>query len=142
MDGFFHRSRGGQARDPQIRPGQTLVRGSEKGGEASAEAALSLIGTFSQGEIDPEMMAEYSPGGKTYASIWEKVVDAAERFNEPGHFTAFIGFEWTSLVTGNNLHRNVIFREGAKGRPGRAVHHPGAGGLDRSTRSLQVPREL
>ncbi len=84
------------------------------GGEASAEAALSLIGTFSQGEIDPEMMAEYSPGGKTYASIWEKVVDAAERFNDPGHFTAFIGFEWTSLVAGNNLHRNVIFREGAE----------------------------
>ena len=35
------------------------------------------------------MMAEYSPGGKIYASIWESVVDAAERFNDPGHFTAF-----------------------------------------------------
>ncbi len=84
------------------------------GGEASVAAALDLIGTFSQGEIDPEMMAEYSPGGKTYASIWEKVVDAAERYNDPGRFTALIGFEWTSLVAGNNLHRNVIFREGAE----------------------------
>jgi hypothetical protein len=87
--------------------------GLQAGGEASAAAALSLIGTFSQGKINPEMMAEYSPGGKTYESIWEKVVDAAERFNDPGSFTALIGFEWTSLVTGNNLHRNVIFREGA-----------------------------
>ena len=84
------------------------------GGEASAAAALDLIGQFSQGKIDPDMMAEYSPGGKTYASIWANVVDAAERFNDPGHFTALIGFEWTSLVAGDNLHRNVIFREGAE----------------------------
>ncbi|MCP5117328.1 MAG: DUF3604 domain-containing protein, partial [bacterium] len=84
------------------------------GGEASVAAALDLIGTFSQGEIDPEMMEEYSPGGKTYDSIWQNVVDAAERFNEPGRFTTLIGFEWTSLVAGNNLHRNVIFREGAE----------------------------
>jgi hypothetical protein len=48
------------------------------------------------------------------------VVDAAERFNDPGHFTALIGFEWTSLVAGNNLHRNVIFRDGAD-RAGRVV---------------------
>jgi hypothetical protein len=90
------------------------------GGEASAAAALDLITTFSQGEINPEMLAEYSPGGKTYASIWVKVVDAAERFNDPGHFTAFIGFEWTSLAAGNNLHRNVIFRDGAD-KAGRVV---------------------
>ncbi|MCP4767889.1 MAG: DUF3604 domain-containing protein [Gammaproteobacteria bacterium] len=46
--------------------------------------------------MNPEMIAEYSPGGKTYASIWERVVDAAERFNDPGEFTAFIGFEMHS----------------------------------------------
>ncbi len=84
------------------------------GGDASAAAALDLITTFAQGKIDPEMMVEYSPGGKTYATIWESVVDAAERFNDPGSFTALIGFEWTSLDKGNNLHRNVIFREGAE----------------------------
>jgi hypothetical protein len=94
----------------QARP---WYEGLQKGGDASAAAALDLITTFAQGNINQEMFAEYSPGGKTYRSIWEKVVDAAERFNEPGHFTAFIGFEWTSLVAGNNLHRNVIFRDGA-----------------------------
>jgi Protein of unknown function (DUF3604) len=86
----------------------------QTGGDASAAAALDLIATFSQGKIDPKMLAEYSPGGKTYRSIWDKVVDAAERFNDPGRFTALIGFEWTSLVAGNNLHRNVIFRDGAE----------------------------
>ena len=44
---------------------------------------------------------------------WEKVVTAAEDYNDPGRFTTLIGFEWTSLVNGNNLHRNVVFRDGA-----------------------------
>ena len=45
-------------------------------------------------------------------SMWERVTAAAEKYNHPGQFTAFIGFEWTSTPTGNNLHRNVIFRDG------------------------------
>ncbi len=45
-------------------------------------------------------------------SMWERLTAAAEEFNEPGKFTALIGFEWTSSPGGNNLHRNVIFRDG------------------------------
>jgi hypothetical protein len=45
-------------------------------------------------------------------SMWEKVTAAAEKYNTPGLFTAFIGFEWTSMPNGNNLHRNVVFRDG------------------------------
>jgi len=45
-------------------------------------------------------------------TIWERLTAAAEKFNEPGKFTAFIGYEWTSSPGGNNLHRNVIFRDG------------------------------
>ncbi len=40
-------------------------------------------------------------------SIWERIVDSAERFNEPGVFTALHGFEWTSIKDLNNLHRVV-----------------------------------
>ncbi len=112
--GFFTDLAAGEPNIIRFDQAKPWYEGLQAGGEASVEAALSLIGTFSQGKIDPEMMAEYSPGGKTYRSIWDKVVDAAERFNDPGSFTTLIGFEWTSLAMGNNLHRNVIFREGAE----------------------------
>ncbi|WP_455202803.1 DUF3604 domain-containing protein [Kaarinaea lacus] len=45
-------------------------------------------------------------------TMWQRLTASAEKFNEPGKFTALIGFEWTSSPGGNNLHRNVIFRDG------------------------------
>lgn len=83
------------------------------GGQDAVNGALDLIETFSQGKMDPGMFANYSPGSRRYATIWDDVINAAEDFNDPGTFTAFIGFEWTSLAAGANLHRNVIFRDGA-----------------------------
>jgi len=46
-------------------------------------------------------------------TVWQQVAETADRYNEPGRFTAFIGYEWSALPDGNNLHRNVIFRDGA-----------------------------
>jgi len=47
-------------------------------------------------------------------SIWDYFVQIADQYNEPGRFTAMIGFEWSSTPGGNNLHRCVIFRDGAE----------------------------
>jgi len=49
--------------------------------------------------------------GSMARSYWEQSTAAAEKYNEPGLFTAFIGFEWTSSPGGANLHRNIIFQD-------------------------------
>jgi hypothetical protein len=73
--------------------------------------ALEIISKFSQGEF-PEALA-YTPDSTAYKSVWQETIDAAEKYNDPGKFTALIGFEWTSLVKGANMHRVVIYRDNA-----------------------------
>ncbi len=46
-------------------------------------------------------------------SIWEDFLATSDQFNQPGTFTAFSGFEWTSGPNGNNQHRVVLFRDRA-----------------------------
>ena len=47
-------------------------------------------------------------------TVWHRFGATADDFNDPGRFTAFIGFEWSSIPQGNNLHRVVVFRDGAE----------------------------
>ena len=69
----------------------------------------SLESTIKQlRELDvknPEFM-----GPKVWEYAWKKIIDAAERHNEPGIFTSFIGYEYTPTPGSRHLHRNVVFR--------------------------------
>jgi len=105
--GFFPRL---LAQDPLImaKPeGRRWYEWSTKDGNSGQrKAADEMIRMFSQGDFpyvvnSPEMLEP----------VWKSVIEAAEKYNDPGKFTAFIAYEWTSLYKGNNLHRVIIYRD-------------------------------
>jgi hypothetical protein len=48
---------------------------------------------------------------KILRSNWERHKEAINKAYEPGKFTTLIAYEWTSMPGGQNLHRNVFFRD-------------------------------
>ncbi|MFK7731102.1 MAG: DUF3604 domain-containing protein [Pseudomonadales bacterium] len=48
-----------------------------------------------------------------FGKVWSDYLTTADAFNQPGQFTTVIGYEWTSSENGNNLHRNILYRDGA-----------------------------
>jgi hypothetical protein len=83
---------------------EALASGDPARGKQAAWDVISRQATkkLPQVMIDPKWLG----------TAWEKTVDTMEKYNEPGKFTAFIAYEWTSNgERGENLHRNVIFRD-------------------------------
>lgn len=78
-----------------------------QGAEVGIEAFFQIF----QGTYPEELM--YNPGTRGFRRTWDANIAAAEEYNDPGNFSAFIGYEWSASVKGNNLHRNVVFRDGA-----------------------------
>jgi hypothetical protein len=96
-------------RDPTIRDWNERLN---KGGETAFEATFEVIYAFTGiGDTPlPEVVLER----RFVQTVWDENLETAEAFNEPGRFTAIIGYEWTSTEDGNNLHRNVLYRDGIR----------------------------
>ncbi|WP_224489224.1 DUF3604 domain-containing protein [Robertkochia flava] len=79
------------------------------GEESAAAAAKSeVINLQSNGQLPEQVMDP-----KWMKTAWNKTIDAAEKFNQPGKFTTFTAYEWTvNAGGGDNLHRNIIYRDG------------------------------
>ena len=74
-----------------------------------AQAAIEIIMSFSDGTFPKSLI--YAPDTRGYRNAWMDTIAAADQYNDPGRFTAFIGYEWTSNTGSMNLHRNVVFRD-------------------------------
>jgi Protein of unknown function (DUF3604) len=101
---------------PMVRDANPVLLSSKRGREvweafnAGGEQAMKAFGG---------LLADVSAGVNPFAdidmagSVWPEFVKLADTYNQPGVFTAMTGFEWTSQPNGNNLHRIVVFADGA-----------------------------
>jgi hypothetical protein len=96
------------ASDAQL---QQWGRMMKAGGAEAAKAANEIVGAQANNKLPP-MLKDPKVVGPIMKTVWQQYTATAEKYNEPGRFTAMIGYEWTSVPKGNNLHRNVLFRDG------------------------------
>jgi len=90
-------------KNPTIRKWHELMQAGN-----GKQAASEIIAAQANDKIPAEMK-----NVKFAMNTWRKNTAIMEKYNEPGRFTAFIGFEWTcNGGGGNNLHRNIVYRDG------------------------------
>ena len=77
--------------------------------EEMERVALYAINTLASGPPVKALMAPEIAG-----TVWKRNVALADQANQPGKFTAFCSYEWTSMPSNMNLHRNIFFKDCAK----------------------------
>jgi hypothetical protein len=98
---------------PQLLSGDPEILSTQKGQEWFGKltsgntdtvfaTAMEIVGSLS-GDVPP------IKSDKAIRNAWQAYTALADKYNEPGRFSALIGFEWTA-IGGDNIHRNVIFR--------------------------------
>jgi hypothetical protein len=71
----------------------------------ATQAFAGILRAMSSGELDPALT-----DSAISRSVWSEIVRTADEHYEPGRFTTFPAFEWTSNPNKRNLHRVVLFR--------------------------------
>ncbi|MHC4939000.1 MAG: DUF3604 domain-containing protein [Planctomycetota bacterium] len=122
--GLFQKIAMGDPEMMKLEQGRRWNRMIQAGGQEAVNAAMQMITAYAQDQFPWPVN---SP--KLMRPVWDRVTRTADRYNEPGKFTTLHGYEWTSMVKGNNLHRVVIFRDGAE-RVGRTLPFTSADSKD------------
>ena len=82
-----------------------------KGGpEEAQQLAVEIPSALANNKL-PEPITNPETAVPLMRDSWQQFTATAEKYNQPGKFTAFIAYEWTSVPTGNNMHRNIVFRD-------------------------------
>jgi len=88
-----------------------------KEGMLRAYHFLQTVGTGAAEDknygVTPKAMYVDLHAGDKRKTVWTDIIETADRYNTPGKFTTFIGWEWTSHPGGANLHRNIFTPVGA-----------------------------
>src|SRR5262245_14735778 len=91
--------------DPTLKRWYDMI---EKGGKDAYAAVWEIIRANGENKLPTALTSQ-----TVARTVWDRHVKTTEKYNEPGRFTAFHGYEWTSMPGGDNLHRNVVFRDNA-----------------------------
>ena len=94
--------------DPTLRRWQQMIRA---GGTEARAAMVEMITAQAKNAV-PAAFQDPKVVGPIMQSVWQNFTAVADKYNEPGRFTALIGYEWTPQPGGDNLHRVVVFRDG------------------------------
>jgi hypothetical protein len=100
--------------NPKLVADPTMARWGDMmhaGGDGPGQVVREIIRAHADKQL-PSVIGDPKLAGPIARSIWTAHTASVERHNDPGTFTAFMGYEYSSLPGGNNLHRVVVFRDG------------------------------
>ncbi len=94
--------------DPRITQTEVGARYAQMIADGQGRAVFGeIVASVNRNVAIPELNFE-----ELRSSVWQQSIAAADRHNDPGNFSAFIGWEWSSLPSAQNLHRVVFMAEG------------------------------
>src|SRR5262245_6057792 len=79
--------------------------------KARTEAEMTRVALYAIEKLIPGAPVQALMKPEIAAAVWKKNIELANQANEPGKFTAFCSYEWTSMPNNMNLHRNIFFKD-------------------------------